>query len=50
MSSKNTFSMASKVTDDARGFSHSDALGKQVCAEYQGALQNASPLSSTCLL
>lgn len=43
MSSQNTFSNASKVTDDTCGFCHSDALGKQVCAEYQGALQNASP-------
>ena len=36
MSSQNTFSMASKVTDNACGFCHSDALGKQVCAEHQG--------------
>lgn len=28
--------MQAKLIDDACGFCHSDALGKQVCAEYQG--------------
>ena len=35
--------MASKVTENACGFCHSDALGKQVCAEYQRGLWNAPP-------